>query len=316
MSDAIARSMTPPLLPRHQWCSRSVRDLAWCIGSPPLVTLQDDQYLWPDEAWYRHQVEGFAMDLDTLDAGEDLARAEFDRSRDNRLGAWFEFLLAKWLQRDSRYSLLARNVAVRRALRKGGRETLGEMDFIVRNLEQGLTEHWEVAVKFYLGRPGVANAEQWVGPGQKDRLDLKLARIREHQLPLSATSGARELLAKKGIVVDRSRVIMKGRLFYPLATEIAPPAAAAPGHLRGWWVRLHDFANAFGCQDWRWRRLARGEWLAPVNESDDAEALAIKDFAVAGEILGASWPRMVVALVDGAEVSRGFVVPDDWGTAE
>ena len=305
----------PQSEPLYQWRSRPVRDLAWCIGSPPLVVLRDDQHQWPDEEWYRLKVEGFASELKKLDTGKGLSREEFDRGRDNRLGAWFEFLMANWLKRDGRYSLLARNVAVRRGLRKGGRETLGEMDFIVRDQEQNLTEHWEVAVKFYLGRPAAETNKQWVGPGQKDRLDIKLARIRDHQLPLSATPGAKELLAREGIVVDRSRVIIKGRLFYPLHAELQPPANAAPGHLRGWWLRLSDFADTFASKGWRWRRLTRREWLSPVNFDDNEadRALALDEFAASADIQQASWPRMLVAFDDRVEVSRGFVVPDGWG---
>lgn len=298
-----------------RWRSPIVRDLAWCIGSPPLAGKLDDAHIWPDDAWCELQLAGFEKELDALDAGACFTRSDFERSGDRRLGAWFEFLIAQWLERDDRYELVARNVAVRRDLPRGGCETLGELDLVVRNLEQNITEHWEVAVKFYLGVPGVKPAHQWVGPGQKDRLDLKLARVCDHQLPLSSTPGARALLKEKDVVIDRSRAVLKGRLFYPLAPDIAPPASAAPGHLQGWWARTDDFANRFAQCRWRWRQLSRLEWLAPVAATGSAEtdALSFDEFAASDGIRRPSRPRMVVALADGNEVSRGFVVPDTWG---
>lgn len=291
-----------------------MRDIAWCIGSPPLVVVPDDDHVWPETDWFQRQLAGFETQLQALDGQPDFARATFANARDQRLGAWFEFLLSQWLERDERYAVLARNLAVRQALKTGGSETLGELDFVVKDRERNLTEHWEVAVKFYLGRPGGEPARQWFGPGRKDRLDLKLARMREHQLPLVRRSQARAVLNELGLAIDRSRVLVKGRLFYPVREQVEPPPHAAPEHLRGWWMRVSDFPGPFAGHDWRWRRLLRGEWLAPVEDSPAtrAEALTADAFAAGTDIRQTRRPRMVVALEDGVEVSRGFLVQDSW----
>ncbi len=302
--------------PRLPWQSRLVRDLAWSIGSPPLVHLDDQGGVWPDAGWFRQQLTGFATQLDSLDTDERARAMAFAAGRDQRLGSYFEALLALWLQRDPRFELLARNLAVRRPLRGGGRETLGELDLLVMNHLTGQPEHWEVAVKFYLGRlPGTAEAGvQWVGPGLKDRLDIKLARLLDHQLGLPTHARTQAILDERGLGIEASRVIFKGRLFYPLDAPLAPPAAAGSAHLRGWWLRAGDFPGPFAGRDWSWRRLTRREWLAPVEDrsAPNRPGRHARSFAQSEDIAAATWPRMVVALSAGREITRGFLVPDGW----
>ncbi len=297
------------------WLNPGVRDLAWAIGSPPLARLPGDSASWPDETWYSKQLQRCTAVLDRLDADASWPGEAFSRSKDQRLGAYFEFLVGQWLDRDERFELLASNLPVRKRLKRGGRETLGELDFIVRDAVTQRTEHWEVAVKFYLGDAPGSDPAHWIGPGRKDRLDVKLARLVEHQLRLPTLPEARAGLHQRAIKIDGSRVLIKGRLFYPAGNALEPPPAAAAGHLRGWWVRHGQFTRYFGASGWRWRRLTRGEWLAPVlaGEGGDDQLPEACEFAARKDISAASWPRMVVAMCDGIETSRGFIVPDGWG---
>lgn len=315
LSEVAAKSRTQPRLP---WRSRLVRDLAWSIGSPPLVCPDEPATVWPGADWYRQQLDNFSDELDSLDADAQAREDAFSRGRDQRLGTYFETLLALWLQRDPGYELLVRNLAVRRPRRGGGRETLGELDMLVMNHLVGRVEHWEVAVKFYLGKlPGTEDApgQAWVGPGLKDRLDIKVARLLDHQLALPRHARTLAMLDERGLAVQASRVIMKGRLFYPLGAPLKPPATAAPEHLRGWWLRISEFPGPFAGRDWSWRCLTRSEWLAPVEDSATTSPLSQggSGFAKSDEIRAATWPRMVVGLAEGREVTRGFLVPDDWG---
>ncbi len=316
LSELLGQSGLPPRLP---WTSPLVRDLAWSIGSPPLVCPEDPGNLWPGGDWFRGQLSGFTAQLDAMDRDAKATADLLARSHDQRLGTYFESLLALWLEHDPRYELLARNLPVRQPRKGGGRETLGELDMLVMNHALNRVEHWEVAVKFYLGRLPVTGGpahEQWVGPGLKDRLDTKVARLLDHQLRLPEHPRARALLHERGLKVAGSRVFMKGRLFYPLTARPGPPALAAPEHLRGWWLRIGAFPGPFKTRDWLWRCLSRREWLAPVAEVPGRQPACLDacSFARTEAIQKASWPRMVVALSGGRELTRGFLVPDSWGT--
>ncbi|WP_237055433.1 DUF1853 family protein [Microbulbifer sediminum] len=231
-----------------------------------------------------------------------LDRADQQRSA-SRLGAYFENLWAFAFTHHPDYRLLHRNLP----LRAGGR-TLGELDFIVRHHPSGLTEHWEIAVKFYLQ----VQEEFWVGPGLRDRLDIKLARMREHQLPLIRQPAAAELLAQQGICIERQWALMPGRLFRPLDdgnTSLHRTINPATAHY--WWAPADEFLFHFAALPYRWVRLPKRAWLAErgylVTDTASCEA-----FAANLREEGSRGPVCVAAQNETGEAVRGFIVPDNW----
>jgi hypothetical protein len=77
-------------------------------------------------------------------------------------------------------------------------------------------EHLEVAVKFYLLKDG-----RWYGPNAKDRLDLKLRHMLDHQLPMSQSN-----LFKSSYPEYESpeqKLLLQGRLYVnPFRQEAIP----------------------------------------------------------------------------------------------
>ncbi|GAA5524928.1 hypothetical protein Maes01_01487 [Microbulbifer aestuariivivens] len=280
-----------------------------------------------------------------------------------RLGVYFENLWAFAFEQHPDYQLLARNLP----LRVPGR-TLGELDFVVRHRPSGRTEHWEIAVKFYLQM----GEQQWVGPGLRDRLDIKLARMRDHQLPIALGPAASAELARHGWQLSRQWALMPGRLFRPLGETQPLPAGINPAVSHYWWatpatflrhwqtpsrddsqddsqknaqedsqnhaqkrdkdrLQTHSrspFADGNGhsdgdskrdneratpqtLQQWRWVRLPKTAWLADdgygVTGGVDADRL-IADFLRQTN----PHPWCVAARFQNREVSRGFIVPEDW----
>lgn len=340
--------------------SQRVRDLAWCTLSPgllsslqPAVGMADTHGAalarWPVaaaaawERWLRAADPG-----DLPPTIEELAAAyaggEPSNGRSLRLGRHAESLLHFALERVSGLRLVAFNLPVRRA---GGHgvQTLGELDFVWRDLASGQIVHWEMAAKFYLLVPpdegrgdgagngkgngpdaGEAVASPWlrnfVGPNLVDRLSDKLQHIVQRQLPLSHTPEAQAVL---GAPVDRSEVYLLGWLFYPDGIE--PPEAAAhglaPDHLRGWWSTLEGWtarvaatsAGAHGRSDTRWHRLPRARWMSPAvvaeadTESFDAVRAALAErFADSHHERG--WRRETPVMV--CEVEPAADAPGLW----
>ncbi|GAA3974609.1 DUF1853 family protein [Allohahella marinimesophila] len=223
-------------------------------------------------------------------------------------------------------------------------QTLGEFDLLLNGPEGGV--HQELAVKFYLGVPGGGGHHIWFGPGQRDRLDLKLEALLQRQLRLSEDTSAVDLLASLGIVVSQVELVIKGYLFYPLASTVSLPESRSneltsamlliqdlltPEHCRGYWVSQGNMAQlrAFGDQ---WVILHKHVWLQPVRMSADA-ALRFDRFVnhvedyfaretveqlntAAERGLRSARPLMAVALrmADGVLVEkvRIFITPDDW----
>lgn len=219
-----------------------------------------------------------------------------------RLGIYFEHLWAFAFSHHPHYRLLSRNLP----LRQEGR-TLGELDFLVQYLPEDCTEHWEVAVKFYLQ----VDARHWVGPGLRDRLDTKLARMRDHQLPVARTDLARTTLARQSLQVSRQWAVIPGRLFRPIVAPPPLPAEINPALCDFWWATPGDFSAHFHDGDWHWGQLAKQAWL-------DNHHYRMESRMRAGQIATAFHtdqprrPWCVAAQNEGREVSRGFIVPADW----
>ncbi len=181
------------------------------------------------------------------------------QQRDYRLGHRFETLLAFWFEHSQRYQIIAQNLQVYEANR-----TIGEFDFIIKDLERNKVQHWEVACKFYLGLGSTGKRENWLGPMLKDRLNLKFDNMQQRQSLLSEQPAAQQLLQRHGLHIDESICLMKGRLFYPLKQVLSPsPEQAGNNHQRGWWARPDEFLAHYDAQPLRWRPLTKNQWLAP-----------------------------------------------------
>ncbi|SFC85958.1 hypothetical protein SAMN05660479_02559 [Microbulbifer thermotolerans] len=234
----------------------------------------------------------------------DAALAQSDaQGRGMRLGDYFEDLWAFAFTHHPDYRLRCRNLPLRTADR-----TLGELDFVVQHLPSGTTEHWEIAVKFYLQ---VAD-EYWVGPGLRDRLDIKLARMRDHQLPLIHQPQARQLLRQQKIHIDRQWALMPGRLFRPLDARRAPQHGELTlGGSPCWWAELDEFQHHFCRHSLRWVQLPKRAWLAPLppglTPGDTSEALAQRLCDTSPPA-----PLCVAGISAAGETERGFIVPHGW----
>jgi hypothetical protein len=298
------------------WRHAVVRDLAWVLASPPLLQPPQTEARWLDTAWSARAWEASRDWLAELDRDPQELQAALAR-RPGRLGSYFESLLAAWLgwPGNPLYRLVRHGLPVRSGLR-----TVGELDFLVEERGSGELQHWEVAVKFYLGvAPGGAHAD-WVGPGLKDRLDLKVDRLLGHQLGLGRTPVAARLLEELGLPCPSPVCLLRGRLFYPpqAGTGGWAPLHAAPGHLGGWWMPQADFLRYGSDLGLGWMRLPREHWLAPVDTRQPDSTVRIGDAQAAVPFIEAlraspdNRAAAVVGLQDGREVTRGFITPADW----
>ena len=282
-----------------------VRDLVWAVASPPLVVADQATCQWYTADWYRQQAlasSGLFADAEQYpDALESAVAADKDR----RLGKYFETLWAYWLQHSAHYDIVARNLAIR-----DGSDTLGELDLVVFDKIQRRTWHWELAVKFYLGTGSGRQQAQWLGPNQRDRLDRKLAHLRQRQSQLSQQPRAREVLADQGIAIDACGVILKGRLYYPLfAAGARPPAGASAEHIRAHWCRFSDLAHTE--PQLQWLPLPGSGWLADIvnPQAQCYQTRAILNAIAEGEY---QLPLQLAQIQKNTQIKRLFIVPDHW----
>lgn len=256
-------SKTPPDCSHFQ--HQAVRDLAWAVFSTPLMAQLSgsDAHLCAPKA----DREDWQW-LEALDRQPEPLQAALAAGKSTRLGLYFEKLWQFYFQEHPRWALLAHNLPITRAGR-----TLGAFDFLCRQGAQFW--HLEMTVKFYLGVHGAAQPEawpQWRGPDTNDRLDIKLERLRDHQLALSHSPHSVNALSKIAEGAARLDVswqrglVMKGYYFYPGVSDQShvhpPPLGAHPRHLRGTWWHLDQFLPRLNTG--HWHRPNKLAWLSPV----------------------------------------------------
>lgn len=297
--------MDPEITSTKRYRHAAVRDLAWVIGSPPLLEFPSGNIHWPNANWYHERYHDSADMLQRLDQDPgDLVRF-LQHNKHHRLGACFEAYWIYWLQHQQRFQLLQHNLQINDAQR-----TIGEFDLIVHDTLLNKTYHWEVAVKFYLGIADTHMLKNWVGPGLQDRFDTKLNRLLQHQAILSDQPASKQTLQDYAINIDATSVILKGRLFYPIDDSASiSPEHASSDHLKSWWCDIDDFRNRSSQLSTSWYALTKHEWLSPVyglNKSCTDAAEIIEQVNERQE------PVCVASINANEETSRGFIVPQDW----
>jgi hypothetical protein len=300
----------------HELQHQVVRDLAWCCFSPPMMQelpesgtamlpLDNDQ-CWP---WL------IALDQQPHELIEQIAKV-----KSTRLGIYYETLWRFYFSQQSEWELLHHNLQVER---KG--ITLGAFDFLCR---RG-SEYWhiETAVKFYLcnttNPDDARDWHHWIGPASHDRLDLKLAHLHQHQLPLHQTVEATAQLQTlyPEATEWKTGLCLQGYLFSPALTSYGP-AFSRENHSNGYWWHLHDFLQYLHTHiDTQWIILERQRWLSPAHTKDKSELVQGADLTqqLQKQIGEMKRPLLLAALkkMDSTdncwcEEWRGFVVPNNW----
>ncbi len=242
----------PPTVPHAdnwlQFDQPQVRDLAFLLGSAPLIRAWPQgpapAIELPDTAFWQQKFTDYLPRLQQLNRQPAPLLQAIAVWPEQRLGLYAEDLLAFWLGDPGwhEFALLDRHRLILQ-----GRRTLGEVDFLVENLDDGAIEHWELTVKFYLGHADFRPA-QWIGLDASDRLGRKLHHLLHRQFDPVRT---------QGLGIERRRAVVKGRLYWPADT--AEPTGLdwlEPWHERGGWGPKLPHGPV-------WRAGSRPEWFTP-----------------------------------------------------
>ncbi len=262
----------------------TVRDIHWLLTSPTLFAQSlggfeafnfelDDQAL---QQWLASLDNSLAADTSAFPD-------EILRRHHRRLGLYFEALLQfcltqGWEHGITPFRLLEHNTQI-----NVEGITSGEIDLLVRH-NDGRVIHVEAAVKYYLAKENAAAWDNWIGPNARDRLDLKLSRLLEHQLPLLTRTEAKPLLLewqqKHGITTLHSQFFLRGVFFkevHNLADFSASLSRALPNRanqqvLQGAWCKVTTFLRweadflCWPCKKMEWFTGPKSEELMSVGE--------------------------------------------------
>lgn len=308
------------------------RDLDWLIHSPDLLSADAGLPLakWPDavlkaiEQWLIQERNAPCVIHHAFS------------SPYRRLGLYAEALLGEALKHTASVQLLAQHTPVHlinpHTGSKNARQTVGELDYVWRDLLSQQIWHWELAVKLYLYLPTTvtrnSGIDQFVGLQRRDTLARKTSRLRDHQLILSSLPAVSATL---GAPVNGAAAYFKGWLFYPLSgpnwDDYALPDCATrrmlnPQHLKGWWLtetafreRLNHGQPRLGAAAWRWRVVPRLQWLAPqqaiAGDTLDNSALLelLRAWGAARAAQTAPRPGLLIAAMAPSDTEAGHHAP-------
>ncbi|MDN6276119.1 DUF1853 family protein [Psychrobacter sp.] len=225
MSELIAQPSSTRLANDAPWEAYQrpyVRDLAYVLACPNVVTQ------WLDFAPHQttHRIAVHSADfwqaqfaayqqrltqLDTTTAYQTLTRYLLARPSPNRLGFHFEGLFSFWLTDGFAHQLHPYETLASNLQLYSGKQTSGELDFILYNHKDNLVEHWELAIKFFMGSAPF-EPSNWVGINANDNLQRKMTHMQTKQFRAIQV----DTEARGRIKIDKRYGVIKGRFFLPL----------------------------------------------------------------------------------------------------
>ncbi len=262
--------------PWEQFKRPYVRDLAYVLACPNVLTK------WLDFAphqnnspisvhstnFWQAQFDAYQErlhDLDSTTAYQELTRYLLNRPSPRRLGFHFEGLLSFWLTDGyahelHTYEMLASNVQLYQ-----GKQTVGELDLILYNHQDKLTEHWELAIKFFMGSAPFS-PENWVGINSNDNLERKMTHMQTKQFRTVWV----DTEDRGRVKIDKRYAVIKGRFFLPVNYfDFNYPDWLTPKFPMHRWYDEQDNINLATLDISHLRQATYVEWFTKRNFYDE-----------------------------------------------
>lgn len=162
-----------------------------------------------------------------------------ETSKRLRLGKMVERFFSSVVKSNPRFRLLIENFQI---IKEG--ITLGEIDFLIEDLQNQEILHVELVHKFYLFKPESKKIEarHFVGPNLNDSLEKKLSKLKEKQFPIVYDSYCQKLLQQKGIDLKslKQKLLFTGSLYLNFK-EKRPIELLNNKCIQGVWMNLSEF---------------------------------------------------------------------------
>ncbi len=152
-----------------------------------------------------------------------------------RLGFIYQHLCSLILSNSEQYVLELEEIQIN----TDSGQTIGAIDFILKNHLTQTFEHWEVAIKFYL-----LHQETWFGPNAHDQLDKKLHHMLNHQLKMTSNSLFQQAFPDYRHINEN--LLMQGRLYInPFSDDPVPQECIGytlnQEQISGYWCYQHQW---------------------------------------------------------------------------
>ncbi|OAB75777.1 DUF1853 family protein [Cochleicola gelatinilyticus] len=200
-----------------------------------------------------------------------IASEGFEFPRKRMVGKQAEYCFEHYLKHHPSYELLAANIQI-----QGATETIGELDYIIKNRISDKLIHIELACKFYLFDPNLNTANtasevgktaSWIGPNRKDTLSEKLSKLSEKQFPLLYKAETLSVLEKMGVSTQSmdQQVCLKAMLFFPKQFNAQDLLKEYQQNIEGYYISFTEFLKEIN-NEATYAIPDKKEWLLPVEE--------------------------------------------------
>ena len=156
-----------------------------------------------------------------------------------RLGHQIEYLCKQLLEHSLLYEILVYNLPIRQE-----KQTLGEVDFILKDLKTEQIIHVELTYKFYIIDLDISEPlHQLIGPNKRDAFFMKMEKIKNKQFALLHSEAGSKALADKNIAISNlvHQTCFKTQLFKPFKVKTLQLEPLNENCIVGYWLRLSDF---------------------------------------------------------------------------
>jgi len=164
---------------------------------------------------------------------------EFQLPTNLRLGHMAERIVSELIKSSSNYEVLYENIQVTE-----NKNTMGEIDFILKNLITAQIIHMELAYKFYLYDPTISSEEinNWIGPNRNDSLKEKLEKLKRKQFPLLHHTSSKSMFNTIDIDETSQALCFLVSLFIPYdyKANFSPVYEKA---IQGYYINFETFTS-------------------------------------------------------------------------
>lgn len=194
--------------------------------------------LWKDEFLGLKQ---FQLPAVTFPSDFDIASEIPSITTNYVLGKRVESFFELVLKHTGNYEILAQNIQIQKE-----KITLGEIDFLLKDLILDRFYHIEKIYKFYVYDPSFENEMQrWIGPNRKDSLLQKIEKLKKRQLPLLFNPETASLLSQFDLQPKNleQQVCFKANLFIPKSFRDHIFPHINTECIVGFYVHFEDFTS-------------------------------------------------------------------------
>ena len=157
-----------------------------------------------------------------------------------RLGHQMEYVFKQLISHSKKYEIVLHNLPI-----KSGNRTIGEIDFVLRDLNTDELLHVELTYKFYIINLEISEPiHRLMGPNKRDMFFAKMEKIKNVQFQLLHSTEGVKALSDSDIShnIITHQTCYKAQLFVPFGKK--NKANIQPLNLNcicGYWLRFGDF---------------------------------------------------------------------------